>query len=137
MKSSSVVIVGRQRKCAVAKSYQQKRLTQTEESHVCLTAECGKRVQVRVIMDSVAAGHVVPGCMFPHVKLEQTNSTTEVCGSEWTNQRHWRQRRFHSRQMNGVHRSQERDHGQTFHLNAESRPSWKHCGAVTRKTVAQ
>ena len=33
-----------------------------------------KRVEIRVTMDSGAAGHAMPGTMFPHVKLERKTS---------------------------------------------------------------
>ena len=78
-----------------------------------------KWVKARVTLDSGAAGHVMPEGTFPRVKLGRKSAAKKFVAANGEQLRD---------QGGYSQHSGARERRQTSYINAECRPSWKHCG---------
>ena len=92
-------------------------------------------VEVRVTVDSGAAGLVMPEGLFPRVKFERKTPPKKFAAANGERTKDLREKRLPFKTHAKMHNIQKYERCQTSHCNAESCPSWKHRGAGCKESA--
>ena len=95
-------------------------------------------VKVRVTMGSGAAGHVMPGTMFPHVKLERKTSPKKFVAANGEQIKDLREKNIPFKTNKGVQRwvtFRSANFVKPLMSMQKGRPSWKHFCAGRKESA--